>query len=100
MDALQKGLNISNVHPAIDCKKYDQFYDPVLTRVKLCFNKSLELIGCEGLLPQGIWGNCPQEGFVFYPRDEKNYVAVATASKLNSQSEKPVNGPIRGAHSL
>ena len=66
--------------PALSCRKYNDFENPILSQVKLCFDKSMTLVDCYSVMPwQKVFDSCPTEGLVFYPRYEQNYKKVEYA---------------------
>ena len=75
--------SLGGISPALDCRIFPQFDQPILTNVGLCFDKKLRLIDCKpSFHPNGNLGNCPQEGMVYYPREEKNYRMVEGFGKV------------------
>ena len=112
MDYFKKGLELSWIHPiekylktfgitpgdsysadtilnsilaqtgfqaAIQCDKFEGKF--VLREIKICFDKNFETLSCEN---QGVYGSCPREGLIFYPRDQSN-TSNGKMCKLNSQ---------------
>lgn len=69
------------VNPSLECRNFASFEETVLTQIGICFNKKLELIDCDDMYPNGLWGTCPKSGSVLYPKDQKSYKAVEKASK-------------------
>ena len=79
-EAIKTGLG--GIRPALDCKTYENFDYPVLSTIGLCFDKKLKLINCQpSVYDSGILGNCPKEGMVYYPREEKNFRIVKAFGK-------------------
>jgi len=57
-------VKINGNNPALECHKMDDFVNPVLTQISICFDKNLEVIGCDKT-HGGIYGRC--HGLVEYP---------------------------------
>ena len=60
----QTGFN-----PALECEKMHSFVTPVLTQISICFDKQLNVMGCEEA-HGGIYGRCPEFGQIEIPKSE------------------------------
>ena len=79
-----KALNIGlgGKSPALTCRKYSDFTNPILSQIKLCFDKSMTLVDCYSVMPWNkVLDSCPNEGLVFYPRYEHNNKKVENAGE-------------------
>ena len=64
------------------CRKYSDFANPILSQIKLCFDKSMTLVDCYSVMPWNkVLDSCPTEGLVFYPRYEHNNKKVENAGE-------------------
>ncbi len=50
-------------------------------QIGICFDKRLELIDCDHVYDQGLFGKCMREGTVLYPRDERSFKVIEKVSK-------------------
>ena len=64
--------HLGGANPALECEKMHDFVLPVLTQISVCLDKNLEVIGCDNTFG-GIYGRCPQYGFIEYPATENKY---------------------------
>ena len=79
-----KALNnaLGGKSPALTCRKFDNFKNPILSQIKLCFDKSLTLVDCYSMMPwTKVLDGCPTQGLVFYPRYEQNNEKIEHAGK-------------------
>jgi len=80
--ALNTGLGGKS--PALTCRKYSDFNNPILSQIKLCFDKSMTLVDCYSVMPWNkVFDSCPTGGLVFYPRYEQNNKKVENAGKTD-----------------
>ena len=88
LKALNKSLGGKS--PALTCRRFSNFRNPILSQIKLCFDKSMQLVDCYSVMPfDKVFGGCPTEGLVFYPRYEQNNEEVArTGTKGLGQSSR------------
>ena len=66
-------IELDGFSPAIVCKKYPQFAQPVLAQVQLCFDQNLYPVDCSTFMTSNdIFGDCPKNGHILYPKIEDN----------------------------
>jgi hypothetical protein len=70
VDAIKTGTG--GLNPALECQKMSVIVEPVLTQISLCFDKQLNLMGCDKA-HGGVYGRCPQSGQIDYPKTEKSF---------------------------
>lgn len=71
------------VDPAIDCIYNKKTKQHELSQIKLCFDRSLHIVNCDGIIgyEENVIGNCPKKGII-YPS------SVRTGGKEYSYSRK------------
>ncbi|XP_046388788.1 ribonuclease Oy [Ischnura elegans] len=59
----------TNKNPAVECMTDKETGEEYLLEIRICFDKKLELIDCDGIEPlqQGLLTNCAPSKEVFYP---------------------------------
>ncbi|XP_076064781.1 ribonuclease X25 [Oratosquilla oratoria] len=66
-DAIQ---DMFGTRPAVDCVFNKERHEHELSQIKVCFDKTLKLVHCDGIIGssgQPVIGNCPQSKGIFYP---------------------------------
>ena len=54
---------------AIQCDKFGEKF--FLREIRICFDKNFGVVTCKNIY-QGVYGSCPKEGLILYPRDLTN----------------------------
>lgn len=79
--------NVINTNPSIHCvREKDHKSEQYLSEIKICFNKKLELVDCNGVLYEssmteyedGVISNCDLSEQVQYPSTLPNYLLDRT----------------------
>ena len=78
IESVNAGLGKKAAIRCLDVKTYE---DLIFAQILICFNKKLELIDCNVINDDGVFGECPSTGTVFYPRDERSFRVIEKVSK-------------------